>query len=103
MPGVKIRIRDSEGKILGPGETGEVEIVRERADGESERLATAGPGEYFGEIGPLFGLPRSATVRTLTDAQRQAWVDAMKPVWKKFEGEIGADLIQAAEAANKGE
>jgi len=25
----------------------------------------------------------------------------MKPVWKKFEGEIGADLIQAAEAANK--
>jgi C4-dicarboxylate-binding protein DctP len=25
----------------------------------------------------------------------------MKPVWKKFEGEIGADLIKAAEKANK--
>ncbi|WP_240462736.1 hypothetical protein, partial [Pseudomonas aeruginosa] len=26
---------------------------------------------------------------------------AMQPVWKKFEGEIGADLIKAAEAANQ--
>ncbi|WP_275098880.1 TRAP transporter substrate-binding protein [Sedimenticola hydrogenitrophicus] len=40
-------------------------------------------------------------VRTLTPEQRQAWVDAMKPVWKKFEGDIGADLIEAAVASNK--
>lgn len=40
-------------------------------------------------------------VRTLTKAQRQAWVDAMKPVWKKFEDDIGADLIQAALASNQ--
>ncbi len=39
-------------------------------------------------------------VRTLTPEQRQEWVDAMKPVWKKFEDDIGADLIEAAEAAN---
>jgi len=39
----------------------------------------------------------------LTPEQRELWRDAMKPVWKKFEGEIGANLIQAAEAANKGE
>jgi len=25
----------------------------------------------------------------------------MRPVWKKFEGEIGADLIKAAEASNQ--
>jgi C4-dicarboxylate-binding protein DctP len=36
------------------------------------------------------------TVRTLTDEQRQAWVEAMKPVWKKFEEDIGADLMSAA-------
>ena len=43
-----------------------------------------------------------STVRTLTDAQRQAWVDAMKPVWKKFEKDIGADLMDAALKANNG-
>ena len=42
------------------------------------------------------------TVRTLTDAQRQAWVDAMKPVWKKFEKNIGEDLMNAALKANNG-
>ena len=39
-------------------------------------------------------------VRTLTSAQRQKWVAAMKPVWAKFEKDIGADLIAAAQAAN---
>ena len=39
-------------------------------------------------------------VRQLTPEQRAAWVKAMKPVWKKFEGDIGADLIKAAQAAN---
>jgi len=40
------------------------------------------------------------TVRTLTDEQRAQWVEAMKPVWAKFEGDIGADLIDAAQGAN---
>lgn len=40
-------------------------------------------------------------VRTLTAGQRKAWVDALKPVWKKFEGDIGVDLIKAAQAANQ--
>ena len=39
-------------------------------------------------------------VRTLTPEQRQAWVDALKPVWSKFEGDIGKDLIDAAQATN---
>ena len=40
-------------------------------------------------------------VRSLTPDQRQAWVNAMKPVWKKFEKDIGADLMSAAQKANK--
>ena len=40
------------------------------------------------------------TVRTLTRAQRQAWVEAMKPVWKKFEKDIGAELMDAALTSN---
>ena len=40
-------------------------------------------------------------VRRLTPAQRRQWVAAMKPVWSKFEKDIGADIIAAAAAANK--
>ena len=40
------------------------------------------------------------TVRTLTDEQRQAWVDAMLSVWEQFEGDVGADNIAAAQEIN---
>ncbi len=36
----------------------------------------------------------------LTDAQRQQWVEVMKPVWKKFEDQIGKDYIDAAVKCN---
>ncbi len=44
---------------------------------------------------------KTSEIIQLTPEQRGKWRDAMKPVWKKFEGEIGADLIKAAEAANQ--
>ena len=44
-------------------EHGTVEIVREFADGGEEILATASAPGYVGELGPLLGFPRSATVR----------------------------------------
>lgn len=40
-------------------------------------------------------------VLTLTNAQREQWVEAMRPVWAEFADEIGADLIQAAADSNK--
>ncbi|MDD5027994.1 MAG: TRAP transporter substrate-binding protein [Rhodoferax sp.] len=43
---------------------------------------------------------RQAQVVTLTDAQLQAWRNAMQPVWKAFQAEIGKDLIDAALQAN---
>ena len=38
----------------------------------------------------------------LTPEQRAQWREAMRPVWQKFEKEIGAELIQAAEKSNQG-
>lgn len=39
-------------------------------------------------------------VRTLTPEERQKWVDAMKPVWAKFEADVGADNIAEAQKFN---
>ena len=47
--------------------SGEVEIVRELIDGSTERLASLGPGQYFGELGAMLGFPRSATARAVGD------------------------------------
>ena len=47
---------------------GEVELVRELASGHAEVLKLALPGDYFGEMGPLFALPRSASARARTGA-----------------------------------
>jgi len=45
-------------------------------------------------------LDAGGTIRELTAVQRQAWVDAMGPVWDEFRGDIGDDLIAAAVASN---
>ncbi|TYC54138.1 DctP family TRAP transporter solute-binding subunit [Rhodobacterales bacterium] len=45
-------------------------------------------------------LDAGSTIRELTPDQRKAWVDTMKPVWNKFEGDIGKDLIDSAVASN---
>ena len=45
---------------------GAVEIYRVRSDGTEEVLAELGAGNYFGEIGPMLNLPRSASARART-------------------------------------
>lgn len=40
-------------------------------------------------------------IRELSEEQREAWVETMKPVWAQFEEEVGADMIEAAQTAGK--
>ncbi len=44
---------------------------------------------------------KRSEVIPLTAAERAQWVEAMQPVWKQFEGQIGKDLIEAARASNQ--
>jgi len=39
-------------------------------------------------------------VRTLTPEQRAKWIASMRPVWSRFEEDIGADLIAVAQKTN---
>lgn len=49
-------------------DAGTVDILREHPDGSEELLTTLEPGTYFGEMGPMLGIPRTATARAHTDA-----------------------------------
>ncbi|MEH0665644.1 TRAP transporter substrate-binding protein [Vibrio scophthalmi] len=69
-----------------------IKEVTDTRNAESSKVEMANK-QYVIEAG--------AEVRELTPEQRQQWVDALKPVWKKFEKDIGADLIEAALASNK--
>lgn len=77
-------VRGELSKIMGEVT---VEVNRQAEalnQGDKQRIQQAGTTEII----------------NLTDAQRSEWREAMKPVWKMFEADIGADLIKAAEAAN---
>ena len=44
---------------------------------------------------------KRSEILQLTPEERAQWVEAMKPVWKQFEHEIGKDMIDAAYASNQ--
>jgi len=72
--------------------TGEIELVRELAGGGEAVLKVAGPGDYFGEMGPLFALPRSATARARTDAEVVGYT---VQAFRELLGSLGSrDLIE---------
>jgi putative ABC transport system ATP-binding protein len=56
------------GELIYVVSEGELEVIRVLASGGEELLKVVSRGDYFGEIGPVFHLPRNATVRARTDA-----------------------------------
>jgi putative ABC transport system ATP-binding protein len=57
------------GDLVYVVEEGEIEIYRIRSDGTEEFLAVIGSGNYFGELGPMLNLPRSASARARTSCR----------------------------------
>ena len=53
----------SRGDLIYVVEVGEIEIVLVHEDGAEEVLAVVRAGQHFGELGPLLGIPRTATAR----------------------------------------
>ena len=59
--------QNSWGSRIYVVDDGEVEILVEQAGGREEQKAVITAGSYFGEMGPLFNFPRTATARARTD------------------------------------
>jgi putative ABC transport system ATP-binding protein len=62
-PGEVLFRQGSWGDTIYTVESGEIEIVGELANGGERLLAVKESGTYFGEVGPLYHMPRSATAR----------------------------------------
>ena len=54
-------------------ESGEIDVVRVLADGDEELLNRIGAGQYFGELGPFLGFPRSASARAHSEVTLTAY------------------------------
>jgi len=61
------------------------QIARDKAIEDKRKIAESGRTEII----------------ELSDAERAQWVEAMKPVWQQFEGQIGRERIEAAYSANR--
>ncbi len=54
-------------------DSGEVDIIRVKVDGSEDFLNRIGAGQYFGELGPFLGFPRSASARAHGDVVLTAY------------------------------
>jgi putative ABC transport system ATP-binding protein len=68
-PGQVLFVQGDRGDLVYVVEDGEVEIYRTRADDTEEFLALIAKGNYFGELGPMLNLPRSASARARTPSR----------------------------------
>ena len=80
------------GDVVYVVEEGEIEIVRVRDDRTEELLTHIGPGGYFGELAPMFGIRRSATARA-TEPTRVVGL-TVGEFRRRFRGEKLSDLLQ---------
>ncbi len=67
-----------------------------------EEVTNTRNGEAFkvNEAAKAAVIEAGSEVRQLSAEQRDAWVAAMKPVWSQFEGDVGAENIEAAQKIN---
>ncbi len=62
-PGEYLFHQGDQGQLVYEVDEGIIDIVRHRIDGSEELLQVLEPGGYFGELSPMFGLPRAASAR----------------------------------------
>ena len=92
-PGQFLFRQGDPGDLIYTVERGQIEIVRERADGVEEVLSRVSPGDYFGELAPIFGTRRSAGARAVSAAR----VVGLSPsaFRRRTRGRVPAQLVES--------
>lgn len=67
--GTTVFIENMPGESLFVIRSGSVRVSRMFAEGDEKNLVVLGPGDVFGEMAIIDGMPRSATARVAEDAQ----------------------------------
>jgi putative ABC transport system ATP-binding protein len=86
-PGEVLFEQGSRGTRIFMVDEGEIDLFRRHPDGTEEALRTVGAGDYFGEMGPLFSLPRSATARSRGDSVVTGYT------LRDFRERVGVDFV----------
>ena len=89
------------GDLIYMIEEGAVEIYQIRADGTEEPVAVVEAGTYFGELGPMLNLPRSACARARTRSRLTGYT--VRAFRRKFPGAgVAASADGATGAGSNG-
>jgi len=94
------------GDLIYVIEEGEMEMVAELEGGREEIITALGAGGHFGDTGPIFGLPRSATARArrpsiVSGYTTRAFRDRMGPLPIE-RASAEADVVEGASFSEGG-
>jgi len=85
------------GELIYVVESGVIDLVRVRDDGEEERFDSVKAGGYFGELAPMFGIQRAATARAGAPATVTGYT--VRDFRTHHSGSVGQLLSGAADVA----
>lgn len=102
-PGEVIFTQGEWGELVYVIDTGSVELTASDSHGSQVRVGELGPGQHFGELGPILGIPRSVTARastaTVLHAHRVAEFRRLKSMDGSVSPSAGAASPPSARAA----
>jgi putative ABC transport system ATP-binding protein len=91
-PGQALFRQGDPGDLVYEVDKGRIEITHELAEGGERLLNVIEPGNYFGELAPMFGLRRSATARAAPDAPTVVTGYTLRD-FRARRGEVAPDAV----------
>jgi putative ABC transport system ATP-binding protein len=77
-------------------DAGAVELRRVQEDSADEVIGVVGTGQYFGELGPLLGTPRSASAKAIEDTRLTGYpIHEFSRRFPNFQRQVHVERVQS--------